>query len=62
MFPIIIGNRSAEAEDLMAYEAGYREQVTEALAWDLAVFFHDYSDVNAFVPQWPAPGKLIQEL
>lgn len=28
----------------MAYEAGYREQVTVEFAVDLAVFFHDYND------------------
>lgn len=47
IYPVIRGDRGFESEDLMAYEAGYREQVTQEFSWDLAVFFHDYNDIQS---------------
>lgn len=44
LYPVVMGNRGNKSEDLVAYEAGYREQVTEAFAFDASVFFHDYND------------------
>ncbi len=40
-----LGSRDAEAEDLMAYEAGFRIQPTEYLHFDVAGFYNDYDDL-----------------
>ena len=42
--PIIrlLGNPDFEAEELIAYEAGYRWQPTQSLSLDLALFYNDY--------------------
>lgn len=53
VFPIILGDRASESEDLLAYELGFREQVTDEFAWDLAAFFHDYDDQHIFALQPP---------
>jgi iron complex outermembrane receptor protein len=47
LFPVLMGNRGNESEDLMAYEAGYREQVTQEFAFDATIFFHDYNDFSS---------------
>ena len=38
------GNTDVEAEDLTAYEAGYRRKITDTLTADASVFFNDYHD------------------
>ena len=48
------GNRAIESETLIAYEAGYRAKVTEALSFDLAVFYHDYDELRGIVTGQPA--------
>ncbi|HYO26309.1 MAG TPA: TonB-dependent receptor plug domain-containing protein [Lacipirellulaceae bacterium] len=45
-FVRISGNRGIEAEDLLAFELGYRAQPTERFSWDLATFYNDYSDLH----------------
>lgn len=45
-FPTLVrqtGDRSAESEELLAYEAGYRIQPLENLSFDLATFYNDYA-------------------
>jgi iron complex outermembrane receptor protein len=42
-FGEIRGNPSALSEELLAYELGYRAQPTDDFAWDLALFYNDYS-------------------
>jgi iron complex outermembrane receptor protein len=39
---VLLGNDDFEAEELLAYELGYRWQVLEALAFDLALFHNRY--------------------
>ena len=60
------GNPFLQSENLIAYELGYREQVTEEFAWDLAVFYHDYEDFVAAVLQppvfGPEPGLVFDNL
>jgi iron complex outermembrane receptor protein len=56
VIPQLIGDRSMEAEDLLAYEAGIRVQPTDAFFWDLAVFFNQYNDLLTTVPGTPVPG------
>ncbi|MHC4877896.1 MAG: TonB-dependent receptor plug domain-containing protein [Planctomycetota bacterium] len=58
IFPVLTGTRALEAEDLMAYEAGYREQVTDEFAWDIAAFFYEYRDLittSAGAPSFMLP-------
>jgi iron complex outermembrane recepter protein len=39
------GNRGVKAEELIAYEAGYRRQVTPNVALDLSLFYNDYRNL-----------------
>jgi iron complex outermembrane receptor protein len=39
------GNRDLEAEDLLAYEAGYRVRPLRRLSLDAAIFYNDYDDI-----------------
>jgi len=39
------GNRDLEAEDLLAYEAGYRVRPLSRLSLDAAIFYNDYEDI-----------------
>jgi len=50
------GTRALEAEDMMAYEIGYRAQPSEAFSWDVAVFYNDYEDLFSFVQTGPPAG------
>ncbi|MFK7829527.1 MAG: TonB-dependent receptor plug domain-containing protein [Congregibacter sp.] len=47
---VVFGNRSFESEVLIAYEAGFKIEASEAFAWDLAVFLNDYEKVRTFTP------------
>jgi iron complex outermembrane recepter protein len=38
----LVGNRSLESEELIAYELGYRIQPTKTLSFDVAGFYNDY--------------------
>lgn len=44
------GNRNLGAEDLMAYELGYRSQPSDRFSWDVAGFFNDYNDLMSTSP------------
>lgn len=47
LMPFLIGGGGTlGAEDLLAFEAGYRAQPSEWLSWDLAVFYNDYNDMR----------------
>jgi iron complex outermembrane receptor protein len=57
VFPYVYANPEMKAEELLAWELGYRSQVTERYSWDLAVFLYDYT--NKSIVQWsgaPQPG------
>jgi iron complex outermembrane receptor protein len=43
----LVGNDDFDAEELIAYEAGYRWQPLEALSIDLALFYNDYQELAA---------------
>ena len=45
-----IPNRDLQAEDIMAYELGYRVQATPKLSADLALFYHEYNNLRVNVP------------
>lgn len=40
-----VGDRNADSEDLLAYEAGYRIQPTRATSIDIAAFINDYKNL-----------------
>jgi len=44
---IRVGNPDQKPEELIAYEAGARMFVTEALSADLALFYNDYDDLRS---------------
>ncbi len=50
IYPRTIPNRNFDAEELLAYELGFRVQATTTLAADLALFYHDYESLRASVP------------
>ena len=49
-FMQINGNRSLGAEDLLAWELGYRAQPTDDFSWDLALFYNNYTNLFGIVP------------
>jgi iron complex outermembrane receptor protein len=53
---VIGGGRSLVSEQLLAYEVGYRKQVTKQLSFELAAFFNDYDDLINVVPIGFVPG------
>lgn len=64
---VINGNEEFKSEKLIAYELGYRTQVHETLAFDVAAFFNDYSrlrtippSLNFITPNSTTPGVLYQ--
>lgn len=46
----LLGNPHFLSEDLLAWELGVRTQATEQFSWDLALFFNQYSQLQATVP------------
>ncbi len=51
----ILGNSDLDSETLIAYEAGFRSELTSALSVDLALFYNQYDDVRGFELLTPAP-------
>jgi iron complex outermembrane recepter protein len=47
------GNHQFQSEDLLAYEAGYRVQLTSTLSADLATFYNQYSNLRTAEPGQP---------
>jgi iron complex outermembrane receptor protein len=43
----LLGNSGFGAEELMAYEMGYRWRVNPSLALDLALFYNDYDELSS---------------
>ncbi|MBI2432112.1 MAG: TonB-dependent receptor [Candidatus Hydrogenedentes bacterium] len=44
----LFGDEDFQAEDLTAYELGYRVAPLEKLAFDLALYYHDYKELRSF--------------
>lgn len=57
----LFGNHDLEAEQLTAYELGYRVQPTERLSFDLATFYNEYANLITFEAGTPflSGGDLI---
>ena len=49
-FTRIVANPDLSSEEVMAYELGYRGQVTHASNVDVAVFYNVYDDLKVFAP------------
>jgi len=45
-----VGNPEFDSEIVNAYETGYRWQATDALSFDLAVFYNDYDEIYTVKP------------
>ena len=55
--PLVLrGRRNVDSEELMAYEVGFRQQATEYLSWDVAVFYNVYEKLHALRP---TPGSPV---
>ena len=52
---VLFGRRSVNAEELIAYELGVRQQPNEYVYWDLALFYNVYEDLVSFRPTMPVP-------
>ncbi len=50
VFPVALGNRDLQSEELLAYELGVRVQATERFSWDLAMFYNQYDKIFSFSP------------
>jgi len=64
----IIGDGRTEAEDLLAYEAGYRVQIQENLSFDIAGYVFQYDNLidlvaeAPFTETVPAPSHTVSPL
>jgi len=52
-YPVAEGQPNTGSEGLIAYEIGYREQTTERLSWDIAMFYNTYNNLVGVVPGDP---------
>jgi iron complex outermembrane receptor protein len=55
VLPVVLPSPSLDSESMLAYELGYRAQPTDALSWDLALFYNDYRGLRALVPSTLLP-------
>jgi iron complex outermembrane receptor protein len=53
------GGNGFESETVVAYELGYRAELTRRFALSVATFFNDYDDIRSLEPIPGAPGQLI---
>jgi iron complex outermembrane receptor protein len=44
----VLGNPQVDSETLIAYELGYRLNASSRVAFDLSLFYNDYSDLRVF--------------
>ncbi len=49
----VVGNRGLYSEQLVAYELGYRSQVSKTFSVDVAAFFNVYDNLLSLSPQTP---------
>lgn len=52
------GNRSVDAEELIAYELGFRQQLQSKINWSVSTFYFKYDDINSTEPAEPYVGFL----
>jgi len=64
----VFGSNQFKSEDMLAYEVGYRMQVTSNLSADIATFYNNYTHLRSaepgtpFVEVDPTPIHLIVPL
>jgi len=62
----LLGNKDFDSERLLAYELGYRAQVLQSLALDIAAFYNRYKGLASleFAPDFtdPSTGKTIRPI
>jgi iron complex outermembrane recepter protein len=51
----VFGSRQFQSEDLIAYEIGYRVQVSSSFSADVAAFYNSYSNLRTAEPGTPFP-------
>ena len=56
-FVRVLPNSNLSAEELLAFELGYRAQPTDKFFFDLALFYNDYHDLSVPVPGAKIPGS-----
>jgi len=61
-----MGSYTLESENTIAYELGFREQMTERFSWDLALFYNVYENLrtvdvngNPYLEFFPPPPHMI---
>jgi iron complex outermembrane recepter protein len=65
IFVRVAGDPTFKSETLLAYEAGYRQLVTQKFYVDFAVFHNDYNNLTSFgsaafsVESTPPPTRLV---
>jgi iron complex outermembrane receptor protein len=52
----VLGNKKFGSESLIAYEIGYRTQLTPRVSVDIATFYHDYRDLRTTELGTPFPA------
>ena len=66
IFPQLIGNKELISEEVLAYELGYRAQITDTLSVDIATFYNDYKDLTVIdfgtVPLEAASLKPVSQM
>lgn len=53
----LVGSDAYDAEELIAYEAGYRVQPAVSVSVDLAAFYNDYDELRTIAPGEPLPPE-----
>ena len=53
---VVVGDPGVEAEEVIAYELGWRSRPREDLTLDLATFYHDYDRLVTYEPGTPFFG------
>jgi iron complex outermembrane recepter protein len=56
---VLEGNRNFKSQALVAYELGYRAQLTSRLSIDVSGFYNNYTQLKTANPQSPQPGSTI---
>ena len=51
----VFGDRNMRAEEVIAYELGYRVQPTKQVTFDLTAFYNDYEELRSLEPVRPGP-------
>lgn len=51
--PAFFGRKSFDAEELLAYEVGYRTQASKTVSADIATFYHQYNNLLSVEPGQP---------